>query len=479
MRALVAVEVLSVLAFATLAAWSVRSAPDPLPAIDAAALATGPADETWTGIFLDGQHIGYSVSREAPAEGGGRLWQSQSAMRIGSMGEVQDVVTAGTAVTDAEGRLLRFDFLLSSPMQLVGVGRVEPGNVHLELSQAGQVSVLDIPVEAPPTLSTTLSASLRGHSLVAGQSFQVPYFDPITMSTSPMTVLVESPETLPTGDVGWWIRTSLGSVSTRRLVDQQGEVLREESELGFSSVRMTREQAMAVDEADPPDVVALVSVPVKGGVRRGLTELSLRIEGVDPAKIADEPGLQTREGDVVHIRIPALDRLPSLPIAGEGDTEPTPFLPALHPEIQAKAKELVAGAADRREAARRIAEWVHRYVAKMPTIGVPNGLEVLRTGRGDCNEHTALFVSLARAVGIPSRIAAGLVWSDRMGDAFYYHAWPEVKLGDGVEGPSWVPVDPTFGQFPADATHLKILNGDLDRQVEIMGVMGRIRLEAQ
>jgi hypothetical protein len=37
-----------------------------------------------------------------------------------------------------------------------------------------------------------------------------------------------------------------------------------------------------------------------------------------------------------------------------------------------------------------------------------------------------------------------------------------------------VPVDPTFGQLPADATHVKLVEGDLDRQVEIMAVMGRL-----
>ena len=85
-------------------------------------------------------------------------------------------------------------------------------------------------------------------------------------------------------------------------------------------------------------------------------------------------------------------------------------------------------------------------------------------------------MTLARAAGIPSRIAAGIVFSDRAGPigGFYYHAWPEVQLG----GPSeWIPVDPTFGQFPADATHIKLAEGDLDQQVEIMGYVGRIKLK--
>ena len=40
----------------------------------------------------------------------------------------------------------------------------------------------------------------------------------------------------------------------------------------------------------------------------------------------------------------------------------------------------------------------------------------------------------------------------------------------------WLPVDPTFGQVPADATHLKLVEGGLDRQVEIMAFLGQLEL---
>ena len=75
-------------------------------------------------------------------------------------------------------------------------------------------------------------------------------------------------------------------------------------------------------------------------------------------------------------------------------------------------------------------------------------------------------LSLARAAGIPARIAAGVVYAEP-GDgtgAFFYHAWPEVYLGGQTP---WVPIDPTLNTFPADATHFKLVEGDLDRQIEI------------
>jgi len=38
-----------------------------------------------------------------------------------------------------------------------------------------------------------------------------------------------------------------------------------------------------------------------------------------------------------------------------------------------------------------------------------------------------------------------------------------------------VAVDPTFGQFPADATHVKLAEGGLDHDVSLIGVIGRLR----
>ena len=105
---------------------------------------------------------------------------------------------------------------------------------------------------------------------------------------------------------------------------------------------------------------------------------------------------------------------------------------------------------------------------------------MLRTKVGDCNEHTALYVAMARALGIPARIAVGLVY---IHGAFYYHAWPEVYIDEGGKGRArgppalWLPVDPTLNQFPADATHLRLARGGLDKQAVILPLIGRLTMD--
>jgi transglutaminase-like putative cysteine protease len=136
--------------------------------------------------------------------------------------------------------------------------------------------------------------------------------------------------------------------------------------------------------------------------------------------------------------------------------------------IVATARRIVGTERDPQQKARLINRWVHDSLTKRTSIGIPNAVTVLRTRSGDCNEHAALFTALARAVGVPTRIAAGLAYVD---GKFYYHAWPEVYLQD------WVAVDPTFGQFPADAGHLRFTIGGLSRQAELLRLIGTLKID--
>ena len=63
---------------------------------------------------------------------------------------------------------------------------------------------------------------------------------------------------------------------------------------------------------------------------------------------------------------------------------------------------------------------------------------------------------------------AGLIF---LNDRFYYHAWAEVYLND------WIAVDPTFDQYPADAAHIRVAPGGLARQIELVPLIGRLKLE--
>ena len=93
---------------------------------------------------------------------------------------------------------------------------------------------------------------------------------------------------------------------------------------------------------------------------------------------------------------------------------------------------------------------------------------MLQTKKGDCNEHTVLFNALAKAAGVPARTAVGVV---HLRGAFYYHAWSEVWLGE------WISIDAALNQFPADPTHIKFLEGEIDRQIDILQLIGNLKIQ--
>ena len=149
--------------------------------------------------------------------------------------------------------------------------------------------------------------------------------------------------------------------------------------------------------------------------------------------------------------------------------EAEPLIQSDDPRIQEEARRVVGRwLRNPKEAAGRLTTRVDRMLSKSVTFSIPSALQVLDSRQGDCNEHTVLYVAMARALGLPARTAVGLVYLD---GSFFYHAWPEVWLGE------WVAVDPTFGQYPADAAHIRFVVGGLAQQVEIIRLIGRLNIE--
>ena len=100
-----------------------------------------------------------------------------------------------------------------------------------------------------------------------------------------------------------------------------------------------------------------------------------------------------------------------------------------------------------------------------------NALEVLKRLEGDCTEYSVLFIGLARAAGLPAREVAGLIYMTGSPPGFYFHQWAKVWVG------KWIDVDPTFNQPIANATHIKLAEGDLFEQARLIPIIGRIQIE--
>jgi transglutaminase-like putative cysteine protease len=268
-------------------------------------------------------------------------------------------------------------------------------------------------------------------------------------------------------------------------VDEQGRVVTATQVLGLTLERRPYEVAFENWKADAlrrgavtadRDIYETTAIAAGERVRRDLTRLQVRLSGVALDDFDVKGYRQRLRGDTLTItrelpeHLVAAYTVPGGARAGIMSVflDAEPLMEVDDPGIRALATRLRGTDTDPRIVAERINRWVYDSLQKKITVGVPSALGTLRARAGDCNEHTQLYVALARAAGIPARVAAGLAFLD---GKFYYHAWPEVWLE------RFVAVDPTFGQFPADASHLRFTIGGIGRQAELLRLMGTLQVD--
>lgn len=125
--------------------------------------------------------------------------------------------------------------------------------------------------------------------------------------------------------------------------------------------------------------------------------------------------------------------------------EASASVPSNDPEMQKIAKNAVKGKEGTLAKAQAIYEWVVENTFRNPDVnacGLGNPIRTLTEmkGGGKCADLSAVFVTLARAAGIPARDVYGLrLAKPENGDVTSgYHCWAEFYL----PGTGWVMVDP-------------------------------------
>lgn len=381
--------------------------------------------------------------------------------------------------------------------------------LHLSLRSGPDSLLSTVPLQGLVTLPSLLPLRLAfGGALHPGGTLRARVFDPFTLTIRDAHVRVAAESTFIVPDSAdydsttmAWVPVRFDTVRAFRVdpgsaaggaavlwIDAQGRIVRAVSPRGFGLERTAFEIAyenfrrrdtlrlMRATLAPPPGGI-VAATAVTAGVRPDSATPRLwrvRAAGSPLAGLDLGGGRQRLVGDTVLIareRAGALQPRYRLPA---DDSSAVPFLrPELLIEstdlrVQAQARQLAGRSRDPLRVARRLAHWVATAIRVQHTDAAPSAVLALERQRGDGNAHVALFVALARAVGLPARPVAGLLYAQ---GRFYYHAWAEVYLGD------WVALDPTFDQFPADAMRVRLVTGALARPASLVGALGGLTLE--
>jgi transglutaminase-like putative cysteine protease len=141
-------------------------------------------------------------------------------------------------------------------------------------------------------------------------------------------------------------------------------------------------------------------------------------------------------------------------------------LPGSLPQaIVALARQVVRGQATPYGKALALQEFFRRnfrYSLNVPASSSNDALMqfLFHTKEGYCQQFAGAYAVMARAVGLPARVAVGFTQGQRSANGVYHvlaldaHAWPEVDLGQF----GWVPFEPTPGRGAAAAatyTHVQ------------------------
>jgi hypothetical protein len=462
-----------------------RPAVQPPP--EPSAVIARPAAMTyWTGIVFNGARIGFSNFRLTPVDHDPQRFaiDSELYLRLRFLTVDKRVHLTAHDEVRADLSLLRFHHSYDvdgSRLELKGVRTGEDLDVSVSPHGEGRTERLHLKGELYPASIIHLYPYVKG--LAAGRRHRYDVYDGQTRTVAAVEqeVLGYEESDLFRG-AGFKVHSRFQGRSTTTWIDNRGLPLLELSQGGVVISHLESEaeaRRYIADAALAKDEIlldfSLIRTETAIAAPEELAELTVEISGLPEAFALPADNRQhcvARERSVicsVH-REPQNEAAPESPAALQHYLQPTFAVTAHHPQISKTARAIVAEGAPAGEGIQALVQWMQHHIGR-EAVDVFTALDVLEKGRAECQGHALLYAAMARTLGIPTRVVNGIVYRPQFG-GFLYHSWNESYVSR-----TWEAVDPTFGQVPADATHLKLVEGDsLAELAPLIDVVGKIAL---
>jgi hypothetical protein len=454
--------------------------------------AKGDPREWWEAIYAYGTKIGWSHTKISDAQQAGqKLHQIDCENRISVDRQGQqtaiDILTSSTETSDGELLTFRTD-MTSGASKTQTTGRVEDGHLRLETTTSGKTTEETLPWSLGTLGFSATEESLAAAPLLPGGTRSLHALMPATNEIVAIDLVAGKYESTPLVDhtedllrINCAITLPIQSNSDHSPVihselwtNREGQVLKTSlAALHQETYRTTESVALAQSGSRRLDLVTDNTVPVTQslsnphGTKR--IKYRVRLTSDDPARAFASGGSQqvtsldphTAEITVRKIELSpstvvvenssAVSRLPSA-----DDRAPNNLIQSDDEQVLALAKTVAPDESDPAKLAVALEKYVNQIVTlKNFSQAFDTAAEVARRREGDCTEHSVLLAALARARGIPARVAIGLVYQPAT-QSFVYHMWNELWIVD-----HWVPMDATLGRGGIGAAHLKLTDSNL------------------
>ena len=449
-------------------------------------LATWPDREYWWGLVFNGEKVGFSHLVLAPLAGAPDTYElrSEAAFALRFLGfDKRFHFTAYDVVRD-DLELVRFRYAYSidgSDIALAGERRGD--TLEVTVRHAGEQRTLAVDVRGAihPQAAIALYPTL--HGLAPGREYVYRVYSGELQKIAEVTQRVGDYErsTLFDGDA-YRLETQMEGYRVQTWINARGQPLLEIGMNGVLISGLESEQrakrylaAGSVNKVEALVAFALVRADKPLAEPRRIARLEIAVSGADRSLPSDSIQQCTRRGDET-VCVITTDGGTRASVSASLDGADPRYLastfpvPAADPAIAARARQIAGKVTEPREQVSLLLAWIGRNVRRTPA-DVFSALDVLDKREAECQGHTYLYAALARALGIPTRVVNGVVYSEDY-DGFLYHTWAESFVGG-----KWLPVDPTFAMAPADATHVKLVEGEtLAELAPLVDWIGRLQV---
>lgn len=432
------------------------------------------AQQSWMGIYLQGQKIGYSQTSQKEREGSGFVISAKTVIKSAMLGaDMEMVIDSDSDYTEA-GDLLKNHFVMTSGGRTMTVDATFTKTlITATQTSGGPKTKHEIKVPAGATVVEDPTSMLTGEeALKPGEQRSFLVFDAPSLSLVEVSASLGAAETVDV--MGRKVRAKVVKLNDPRApmtlyLNEANDLLKMVGPMGMEMFPETEARAkdMSLKLADGgsggTDLADASSIkpnkPIQAAGSR--TSLTIRMTGVDLSKMpGGDHQTVKKDGDGWLITIHPVDQRDAKPAFQIGSVpeeyrpwlQPDVRIPSDSPDFQKKAKEIVGSEKNILKASEKLRQFVYQTVRVNAGIGVlRDATEVLETCEGVCRDHAVLMATLCRAAGIPTRLVNGLVYAD---GRFWYHAWVEVYAGD-----KWYGMDSTRPAPRLTAGHLKTSEG--------------------
>jgi hypothetical protein len=449
-------------------------------------LSNWPYSRLWTGLVFNGEKIGFSHLSLAPSPDAPGVYRirSEAVIKIRFLMFDKHIELKSLDEVDANLALIRFeyDYTIDGHRKRL-TGYVTDRRIDVTISTAGQTRQDYLTLNGPVHPTSIINMYPVMHGTTPGRRYRYPVYDGETHQIQQVVQHVGAYEESDLFDgAAFHVETRFLGQTAHTWINDQGMPVFEMTMGGvLLSVREDEKTAAtylakaALSKRDTMLEFSRIQTTTVLQRPEAIRHLEVRIAGGNghlPGPADCRQACRPDNGAVI-CRIDAVNPAHCRSVAAAGEThgpdvylQPSITVSAYHPRVVRLAETIAAAAPTPKDRVQRLLDWIAEEIQPQP-VDVFSALDVLDGKRAECQGQAFLYAALARSLGIPTRVVNGIVYSAPLA-GFVYHTWAESFI-DG----RWTAVDPILHQNPADATHIKLLEGettaDLQPLVKLIG----------